>query len=176
MRLIAETIKGVTPTAGKAWKHRIVLGIWAAKYLPLARRYLPDFPITYIGFSLLYARQFLGAPDVSFNMMCPALQGPGGSSFIRECKALDRQIFAWTVNTEAKMDWCIRKGLDGVITDDPGKFLEVCESFDETRPPMAMSPRVIFDALRIWFFALLFASFVRSRLDRGSLPGRSVMR
>jgi len=29
------------------------------------------------------------------------------------------------------MRWSIRKGVDGVITDDPKKYLEVCESYDE---------------------------------------------
>jgi hypothetical protein len=28
------------------------------------------------------------------------------------------------------MEWCIRKGVDGVITDDPRLFREVCERWE----------------------------------------------
>jgi len=27
------------------------------------------------------------------------------------------------------MKWCIHKGVDGVISDDPKRFLEICESY-----------------------------------------------
>ncbi|KAG8623599.1 hypothetical protein KVT40_008575 [Elsinoe batatas] len=166
MRLMAETIKRVTPPASKPWKERIVLGCWAAKFLPLADKYLPGFPISHIGFSLPYARQFFKVPNVSFNMLCPILQAPGGSRFIRDCKEADRPVFAWTVNTEDKMDWCIRKKLDGVITDDPEKFLQYCHDFDETRPEQSMPLKVILDSLRVWFFSLVFGALYIKKLDR----------
>ncbi|TKX23490.1 phosphatidylglycerol phospholipase C [Elsinoe australis] len=166
MRLIAETIKSVPPPQSKSWKERIVLGCWAAKYLPLADKYLPGFPISHIGFSIPYARQFFKIPNISFNMLCPMLQAPGGTKFIRECQAAERPVFAWTVNTEDKMDWCIRRKLDGVITDDPKLFLQVCDDFDESRPEKSMSLKVIFDSLRVWFFATCFGMFYRTRLDK----------
>ncbi len=37
----------------------------------------------------------------------------------------------WTVNEEQWMEWSIRKGVDGVITDDPKLFLEVCQRWEE---------------------------------------------
>jgi hypothetical protein len=68
MRLIAETIKLVPANPARSWKNRIVLGVWAVKFIPLCQRYLPDFPISHIGFSTCYARQFLKVPNCSFNM------------------------------------------------------------------------------------------------------------
>ncbi|KAK5020349.1 hypothetical protein LTR16_012610, partial [Cryomyces antarcticus] len=53
--------------------------------------------------------------------------GPCGPSFIKKCKRQGREVLAWTVNDEKKMRWCVKRELDGVITDDPKKFLEVCE-------------------------------------------------
>ncbi len=129
MRLIASTISSIPPSTKAPWNKRVVLGIWATKYLPLCQKYLPDFPISHIGFSTLYASQFLVVPNISFNMLYAILMGPLGSSFIKKCKRYGRPVFAWTVNEERKMRWCIRKGLDGVVTDDPAKYLEVCEEF-----------------------------------------------
>ena len=68
MRLIAETIKLVPANPARSWKNRIVLGVWAVKFIPLCQRYLPGFPISHIGFSTCYARQFLKVPNCSFNM------------------------------------------------------------------------------------------------------------
>ncbi|KAF2154823.1 tubulin-domain-containing protein [Myriangium duriaei CBS 260.36] len=125
MRLIAEAIESATPSSARPWRDRIVLGCWAAKYLPLANHYLPGFSISHIGFSLTYARRFFDVPNISFNMLCDVLPGPGGKAFIRRCKNEHRPIFAWTVNTTDKMEWCIRRRLDGVITDNPEHFRQI---------------------------------------------------
>lgn len=140
MRLIAETIAAVPPNPLKAWNQRIVLGCWAAKYLPLCKKYLPTFPISHIGFSIPYARQFLSVPNVSFNMLQKTLIVPFfGKRFIRDAKDRGRPIYAWTVNEEDMMRWCISKGLDGVITDDPKKFLEVCEDWQRGKRDIHIS-------------------------------------
>jgi glycerophosphoryl diester phosphodiesterase len=131
MRLIAATIASVPPSPNRPWKNRIVLGIWAPKYLSLCEDYLPGFPVSHIGFSTSYARQFFSVPNISFNMLHQVLHGPIGGAFIRKAKKLNREIFAWTVNDGNHMRWCIRKELDGVITDDPKKFLEVCKDYEE---------------------------------------------
>jgi len=41
-----------------------------------------------------------------------------------------RNLFVWTVNEEEWMEWSIRKGVDGVVTDDPKKFLDVCRRWE----------------------------------------------
>ena len=144
----------------------MVLGCWAAKYLPLAHTHLPGFPISHIGFSTSYARQFFDMPNVSFNMLCPILQAPGGRKFIREVQALKRPIFAWTVNVEEKMEWCIRRKLDGVLTDDPKLFRQVCERYDDKQPERRMPLKHFLAAVRIWLFALLFGSLYRHKLHK----------
>jgi hypothetical protein len=78
MRLIAKTLASVDP-GQRSWNEPVVLGIWAAKFLPLCPKYLPGFPISHIGFSTLYARQFLKVPNVSFNLLQKALFGPLGA-------------------------------------------------------------------------------------------------
>ncbi|KAF1359797.1 tubulin-domain-containing protein [Lizonia empirigonia] len=85
MRLIGETIRSVRPSPSRPWQSRIVLGCWAAKYLPLCSHYLPGFPVSHIGFSVLVASHFFTVPNVSFNMNQAVLMPPWGKTFI--CKA-----------------------------------------------------------------------------------------
>ena len=100
--------------------------------MKVCRKFLPGFPITYIGFSIVYARQYLKVPNVSFNMLQKALVGGCGTRFIQDAKAAGRPIYVWTVNEEEQMEWSIEQGVDGVITDDPKLFLDVCERYKET--------------------------------------------
>ena len=168
MRLIAETLQTVTPSplSAKPWKERVVLGCWATKYLPLAHHYLPGYPVSHIGFSTSYARQFFDVPNISFNMLIPILQAPGGRKFIKEVQARKRPIFAWTVNSESRMEWCIRRKLDGVITDDPKLFLEVCKKHDESKAEPRVPLADFLNAIRIWLFALVFGAFYRSKFAK----------
>lgn len=94
---------------------------------------MPGFSVANIGFSVTSARQFLSVPQVAFNMFFPALLSPLGRWLIRGARARGRKVYAWTVNEVKGMDWCIRRGLDGVISDDPALFLRVCDGFDEHR-------------------------------------------
>lgn len=138
MRLIADTIKAA-PQPDRPWHKRVVLGIWVAKYIPLCHKYLPDFPISHICFSTFYARQFLNAPNVSFNILQKVLFffGPLGTRFIRDAKAAKRPVFTWTVNEANLMRWCIQKELDGVITDDPKLFNQICDTWADKPQPKA---------------------------------------
>ncbi|KAL9632586.1 MAG: hypothetical protein Q9164_005227, partial [Protoblastenia rupestris] len=126
IRLISSTIASTAPSPRRAWNKRIVLGCWAAKFIPLCAHYLPTYPITHIGFSIPYARQFLTIPNISFNMLQKSLIAPIiGPRFLKDAKAKGRPVYDWTVNDESMMRWSIKQGLDGVITDDPKRFLEV---------------------------------------------------
>ncbi|KAI9835997.1 MAG: hypothetical protein M1837_003546 [Sclerophora amabilis] len=136
MEAIARTIGEVLPSQ-QPWNERLVVGCWAvgalvdAKYVPLYQKYFPEYTWTHIGFSPTYARQFFRIPNMSFNILQLALMGPFGQAFIRDVKARNRPLFVWTVNRPEVMRWSIRKEVDGVITDDPEKFLEVCDNYDE---------------------------------------------
>ncbi|KAI4174902.1 MAG: hypothetical protein LQ343_001929 [Gyalolechia ehrenbergii] len=124
MRLMAETVESVPPHPNRPWSKRIVLGLWVAKFFPLAAQYFPTYSITNISFSPSYSRQFLALPNVSFNMLQKALFSPGGSRFIRDVRAARRPLFLWTVAGDDWFRWALKNQADGVITDDPKRFLE----------------------------------------------------
>lgn len=159
MRLIAQTMQLIPPNPARPWNERVVLGFWAAKFLPLCAKYLPTFPTTYIGFSIPYSRQFLSVPNVSFNILQKSLFAPFfGRRFIREAKANGRSLFVWTVNEESMMRWSISKGLDGVITDDPTKFLEVCGDGERGRREIHIAGAQWLSIIWINFMVLVFGA------------------
>ncbi|ODH45779.1 hypothetical protein GX48_08144 [Paracoccidioides brasiliensis] len=129
MRAIAKAVLSI-PSVHRPWNERIILGCWAAKYLPLCHKYLPTYPVALITYSLLYARKFLKVPNISFSIELKALMGPGGAKFLADVKHSQRQIFVWTVNEESLMRWSVRNEVDGVITDNPElsrKISDGCE-------------------------------------------------
>lgn len=156
MRLIAETLASVHP-GGRAWEERVVLGIWAAKFLPLCRNYLPGFPISHIGFSTCYARQFLNVPNVSFNMLQKVLMGPIGARFMRDVHKANRPLYVWTVNETNLMKWSIQHKTDGVITDDPKRFKRICDEWDEREPKAKATWAQLFYTLWIWTMIVVFS-------------------
>jgi hypothetical protein len=93
----------------------------------LCLKHLPGYPVAYIGFSVAYARQLLRIPNLDLNMLQYSLAGPCGSGLVREAREKQRRVFDWTVDDEAWMEWSIGRGMDAVITNDPKKFLDVCE-------------------------------------------------
>ena len=120
-----------------------------AKYLAASTRILPGFPLAYIGWSVLIARQFLRWPTpVNFNMFQKTLAGPLGRGLVRDAHAAParRAVYGWTVNEPAWMEWSIERGLDGVITDDPALFRDVCDRYEDVldgvRPRARASPSV----------------------------------
>ena len=173
MRLIGASLAAVPPgPSGKPWTDRVLLGVWAARYLPLAMQHLPGFPVTHIGFSISYARHFLSVPDVSFNMLFPTLLAPGGASFLAAARRQHRRVYTWTVNDEDKMRWCVRRGLDGVVTDDPSKFRAVCRRMDDWSPGPRLAFRwtVYLDVLRVYIFISVATWIWRGRLRPVASP------
>ena len=67
------------------------------------------------------------------------------------------------------MDWCIRKGFDGVITDDPKAFLDVCEDFQEDVKP-SWPPLLVLNFMRINFFVVIFGLLFWKRHGFGLDP------
>jgi phosphatidylglycerol phospholipase C len=98
-------------------------------YIHHSRLHLPGHALAYIGFSLLYARRFLSDKhaDVHFNLFQPSLVGPLGARFRRAARERGRKLFVWTVNEEGWMEWAVRKGVDGVITDEVGRMSGVLD-------------------------------------------------
>lgn len=156
MRLIASLLAKTPSAPGTKWQDRVVLGCWAARYVPAAMTHLPGYPITNIGFSIPYSRQFLAVPNISFNLLLAALVSPSGRRFIAQAQAQNRPIYAWTVNDEVGMDWCVRKGLDGVITDDPKKYIAFRDGWEEGSTPLKWSWKTVMMYVRINVFAMMF--------------------
>jgi Glycerophosphoryl diester phosphodiesterase len=130
--VIAKVIESVPmPASGPDWHHRVVLGCWSARYLPARAKHLPQYPLTLICVDLSYARQFLQVPLLSFNVNQMILMGPLGRGFLDEARAARRKVYVWTVNAPNLMRWCIRHEVDGVISDEPGRFRQVCEGWEK---------------------------------------------
>ena len=161
MRLIAQAMRTVSLDPSKPWNERVVLGLWAAKFLPFCAKHLPTFPTAYIGFSIPYSRHFLSVPNVSFNILQMSLLSPfSGQRFIKDARAKGRSIFVWTVNEESMMRWSIKNEMDAVITDDPKKFLNVCRDWEqgkrEIRTPRAQWISIIWINFMILVFGTIF--------------------
>jgi phosphatidylglycerol phospholipase C len=106
---------------------------------------------------------------MGMNMNQMSLIGPVGWYFLRKVRKDNRQLFVWTVNSERWMRWCIRKNaclraqpssnigdknddpqnltqgvkvIDGVITDDPELFLQVCKRWEDEQDGKVEKERV----------------------------------
>jgi hypothetical protein len=147
------------------------LTVSQAKYLPLCTKYMPGYPVTHIGFSISYARQFLKVPGVSFNMLQKIMVGPFGNKFLRDVKKAKRSIFLWTVNDEEWMKWSIRKEVDGVITDDPKKYLKVCDDYEDEKIHYGLKSwgGIIWINMLAAVFSLLFRYRYGFRIDVGKV-------
>lgn len=135
-----------------------------ASFLQAARSQFPTYPLAHISASLLYSHHFLKVPNLGFNLNQNTLVGPSGKLFLRELQRTDKLAMTWTVNQPRRMEWCLRQNLghptrhsrnvqgppliDGVITDNPRLYLEICQKFEDemdgkfARPDVAMSQKV----------------------------------
>lgn len=150
MELVAKTIESVLiPTNGPDWHRRIILGCWSARYLPARAKHLPRYAVTLICVDLSYARQFLQVPLISFNINQKILMGPLGRGFLDEARLARRQVYCWTVNSPNLMRWCIRHDIDGVISDEPGRFRQVCEGWEKERSGVLGIPNPNLDRITL---------------------------
>lgn len=147
------------------WDIELILA--KAKYVPICTRYLPSYHVVHIGFNIPYARQFLKVPNASFNMAQQMMAGPSGNAFLKEVQAAKRAMFFWTVNEEKWMKWSIHKQIDGVITDDPKKYLEVCAAYDgkKVRLPLQAWVTVLCFNILGAVFSVLFQRKYGSKVD-----------
>jgi len=162
MRLIGETLASVNP-GQRPWEERVLMGIWVPKFLPLCKKYVASFPVVYIGFSTTMAREYLKTPGVAFNMLIWILLGPVGNRFMRDVRKAKRPLYVWTVNEPNLMVWCVQHAVDGVITDDPKTFKEICDNWDgkkkTARPTLMQWLRVLW----IWILIAVFSIPFRRR-------------
>ena len=74
---------------------------------------------------------------------------------------MSRPIYVWTVNKDEMMRWSIGKNVDGVITDDPKRFLEVCEEWERGRRDVSVGFRTWLQTIWIYIMVLLFGAVFR---------------
>ncbi|RVD81679.1 uncharacterized protein DFL_009531 [Arthrobotrys flagrans] len=127
---IAEAISSVNGSS-EYWHGRIQLGCWNIQFVPLCQKYLPGFPITFIGYSLALAAEFLDVPEANFNLLFPSVVGPFGSDFIRKAQSRGREVYVWTLNDTTLMKWAISLGVDGIVTDETMKLMGIPHSVTE---------------------------------------------
>jgi phosphatidylglycerol phospholipase C len=167
MSRIAQTIASTPlPPSSQPWHKRLILGCWSAHYLPLRDKYLPTYEMTLISFDLNYARQYLHTPNISFNINQRILMGPFGRGFLDEARAANAKVYLWTVNAPNLMRWGIRRGVEGIITDDPALYKRVCEVWErEGKDGVVFEPELQVDSLsvgqraQIWMVAVLVVLF-----------------
>jgi len=67
----------------------------------------------------------------------------------------------WTINNENTMKWCISKGVDGVITDDPKKYLRVLK--DYTGEKVRLTVQMLASVVWINVLMAIFGPFLQRR-------------
>ncbi|RYP30895.1 hypothetical protein DL767_006027 [Monosporascus sp. MG133] len=130
LRRIAAALDSVPARArgGRPWRDRVLVCCWNAAFARQGARHLPGFRLAHVGFSTTYARALLrhrlvsAASMLRFSLASPLL----GARFARDMRRAGVPLFVWTVNDAAWMRWAVRRRFDGVITDDPKLFLDVC--------------------------------------------------
>ncbi|RYP90708.1 hypothetical protein DL770_003173 [Monosporascus sp. CRB-9-2] len=128
LQRIAAALDSVPARGGRPWRDRVLVCCWNAAFARQGARHLPGFRLAHVGFSTTYARALLRHGLVSavsmlrFSLASPLL----GARFVGDMRRAGVLLFVWTVNDPAWMRWAVRSRLDGVITDDPKLFLDVC--------------------------------------------------
>ncbi|KAK6222914.1 hypothetical protein LQW54_000725 [Pestalotiopsis sp. IQ-011] len=121
------------------WNQRIILGVWTVEWLAACLRTHPEFPMSLIAWSPSLASALLPVPHLSFTMFNYSFATARGSRVRLQAKQQSRLVFSWTDNADQWMALSIRNEIDGVITDDPKRFLELC---DQKSPKAAQKAKI----------------------------------
>lgn len=156
------------------WNERVILCPWDGDWVAACLRYLPGFALAVIAFSPAYASALLPAvPNLNFSLFNYSFATPSGSRFLPQARQGGRLIFSWTDNKEEWMALSIHNEVDGVITNDPKQFLELCDqwSSDEIRESAS---KHTWKELFVWMVlnVLVWIAETISRLRSGSPQSR----
>ncbi|KAI0164333.1 PLC-like phosphodiesterase [Hypoxylon sp. FL1284] len=180
LNAIAASIASVPPS-GRPWNQRLMLGSWDAHWLAACLRILPDYPKALTAFSPSYATELLGVPDLHFNLFNMAFPTTrAGSRFIKQARQRGRLALSWTDNEDPYLARSLRDGADGVITDDPARFIALRRRWaDDDADPGFKKSVAKFSARQtaFWLFinVLVVITEVLHRFTRGS-PRKRVER
>jgi len=161
--LIRRTAAAVASVPSKnGWSDRILLCCWTAAYVRLSRKYMPKFPLANVTWSPFYATAMAKAvPDIGLSVHRLALYSPFGQLLMRRIQGSgSHPLYSWTINEEGWMEWAIRRRLNGIITDDPKLYLEVCKRYRQEsgiqRARRRYSLQSMWQALHAWYDVLYF--------------------
>ena len=115
-------------------------------------------------FDLRAARRFFPLSNlVAYNVNQQVLMGPLGHGFLENARKAGKKVFVWTVNSERAMQWCIRKNVDGVVTDHPDLCRQLIQKDGQTTPgadmEITLSEKMVI--LKISLLVVLFGWIFR---------------
>ncbi|RDW83540.1 uncharacterized protein DSM5745_03866 [Aspergillus mulundensis] len=137
---IAGDISLVAPVEGTAWKDRIVLAVWKAGWIPPCVWSMGDFKVALSAWSPSYA---IGVLDelllwrktvlLDCSLLNHAFESERGQRFREKFREQypNQKIFSWSDDSDLSMARSIRNGLDGVICDDPARYLGICRQWED---------------------------------------------
>ncbi|KAK4185840.1 PLC-like phosphodiesterase [Podospora australis] len=129
-------------SGSRTWEERVKLGVWDEEWIAACTRYLPDFPIVLLTPSPAFASSMLEQSsakslDLHFGLLNYTFAfGHRDRAFLKRARSLKTKeekpmVFSWSDNDDMWMARSICNGVDGVITDDPGRFKELCSQWDD---------------------------------------------
>ena len=80
---------------------------------------------------------------------------------------MGRAVYAWTVNDEATMRWCMQHSVDAIITDDVKKLVDVREAWENGDRRVQVRWRSWVFIVWIWSFTAVMGVILRRRMGRG---------
>ena len=89
-----------------------------------------------------------------------------GPQFIADAHAQARAVYAWTVNDEQNMRWCIEHGVDGVVTDDVKNFIDVREAWEKGRREVSVSLASYVFIVWVWTLTMTVGWWFRFNRER----------
>ncbi|KAL5338942.1 PLC-like phosphodiesterase [Aspergillus crustosus] len=129
---IAKTIASVPEKKTNPWTEKIILGAWKAEWIHACQKHLPDYEIALITFLPSYASAILEVPQlhIHLSLATDPFATRRGTRIRTKAKAQNRKIFSWSDNNDACMARSIENNIDGVITDDPERFVKLCKEWE----------------------------------------------
>ncbi|KAK7910920.1 Phosphatidylglycerol phospholipase C [Apiospora marii] len=173
---LAHLLASVPTT--RPWRSRTMLALWDVREITMSilftmaewvrgcLRYLPGFPIALNAFSPPYATAML--PLVQL-----LIRNQPGSAFLKCAKGHDRLVISWSDNTDEWMMNSLANEVDGVITDDPKLFLEVCEQWSKSNGKVQDGVGQRLSAKQIVLWLIINLMVIVGELVTGLIKGSS---
>ncbi|KAI1333961.1 PLC-like phosphodiesterase [Xylariaceae sp. FL0016] len=128
LQSLVKTLSSVSPTT-RSWKDRILLGAWDMQWVIACFKNLQGFQVVLTTPSPAYASAMLEVPGLHFSILNYSFATERGARFRLRARDQGRNIFSWSDNTDRWMATSIRNKVDGVITDNPRRFIELCNQW-----------------------------------------------